>query len=195
MNLEILLALPISDKTFFYKKKKLDENKPKIGQIVKVKFRNRKQVGIVLKIPEKTGIDKKLSEIESSYENYFFNEETLKSMNFLSKYTCNSLSIILKNFLSGLRESSKKLELLNHSHDFKLPVLSKEQKLALFKINKKNLNSFSVISLYGITGSGKTRVYMNIVKEKLKKNFQCLILVPEIILTKEWVNEILLIWS
>ena len=40
MNLEILLALPISDKTFFYKKKKLDENKPKIGQIVKVKFRN-----------------------------------------------------------------------------------------------------------------------------------------------------------
>ncbi len=190
MNLEILLALPISDKTFFYKKKKLDENKPKIGQIVKVKFRNRKQVGIVLKIPEKTGIDKKLSEIESSYENYFFNEETLKSMNFLSKYTCNSLSIILKNFLSGLRESSKKLELLNHSHDFKLPVLSKEQKLALFKINKKNLNSFSVISLYGITGSGKTRVYMNIVKEKLKKNFQCLILVPEIILTKEWVNEI-----
>ena len=27
-------------------------------------------------------------------------------------------------------------------------------------------------------------------KEKLKKNFQCLILVPEIILTKEWVSEI-----
>ena len=47
-----------------------------------------------------------------------------------------------------------------------------------------------MISLYGVTGSGKTRVYMNIVKEKLKKNFQCLILVPEIILTKEWVNEI-----
>ena len=47
-----------------------------------------------------------------------------------------------------------------------------------------------MLSLYGVTGSGKTRVYMNIVKEKLKKNFQCLILVPEIILTKEWVSEI-----
>ena len=31
---------------------------------------------------------------------------------------------------------------------------------------------------------------MTLVKNKLKKGFQCLILVPEIILTKEWVNEI-----
>ena len=73
---------------------------------------------------------------------------------------------------------------------FKLPTLSDEQKKALSSINKKVQNSFNVISLYGVTGSGKTRVYMNIIKEKLKKKFQCLILVPEIILTKEWVNEI-----
>ena len=82
------------------------------------------------------------------------------------------------------------VQLLDHHHNFKLPVLSEEQKKALSKINEKNLNIFSVISLYGVTGSGKTRVYMNIVKKKLRKNFQCLILVPEIILTKEWVDEI-----
>ena len=104
-------------------------------------------------------------------KNYFFNEEIIKSINFLSKYTCNSLSIILKNFLSGFNKNSKKLELLNHHHNFKLPVLSKEQKKALSNINEKNINTFNVISLYGVTGSGKTRVYMNIVKEKLKKKF------------------------
>ena len=49
---------------------------------------------------------------------------------------------------------------------------------------------FKVINLQGVTGSGKTRVYMDIGKKKLKKGFQCLILVPEIILTKEWVNQI-----
>ena len=53
MILEILLALPISDKTFFYKRKIIEKNKPKIGQIVKVKFRNKKQIGIVLKKPKK----------------------------------------------------------------------------------------------------------------------------------------------
>ena len=190
MILEILLALPVSDKTFFYKQKILEGQKTKIGQIVKVRFRNKEQIGIVLKIPKKVSINKKLSDIEFSYENYFFNEEILKSINFLSKYTCNSLSIILKNFLSGFKENFKKLELIYHNHDFKAPILSEEQKNALSSIKKKNQNSFSVISLYGVTGSGKTRVYMNLVKEKLQKKFQCLILVPEIILTKEWVKEI-----
>ena len=190
MILEILLALPVSDKTFFYKDKFVEKNKPKIGQIVKVNFRNKEQIGIVLKIPEKISLNKKLIEIENSYKNYFFNEEIIQSIKFLSKYTCNSLSIILKNFLSGFNENFKKLEFLDNYHDFKLPILSEEQKQAVININKENISSFQVISLYGVTGSGKTRVYMNIVKDKLKKNFQCLILVPEIILTKEWVNEI-----
>ena len=190
MILEILLPLPINDKTFFYKEKLLEKNKPKIGQIVSVKFRNKEQIGIVLKTPNVIDLDKKLSEIEDSYINYFFNEEIIKSINFLSKYTCNSFSIILKNFLSGFSKNSQKLELLDHHHNFKLPVLSKDQRKALSDINTKNINTFSVLSLHGVTGSGKTRVYMNIVKEKLKKNFQCLILVPEIILTKEWVSEI-----
>ena len=190
MILEILLPLPINDKTFFYKEKLLEKNKPKIGQIVSVKFRNKEQIGIVLKTPKAIDLDKKLSEIEDSYKNYFFNEEIIKSINFLSKYTCNSFSIILKNFLSGFSKNSQKLELLDHHHNFKLPVLSKDQRKALSDINEKNINTFNVLSLHGVTGSGKTRVYMNIVKEKLKKNFQCLILVPEIILTKEWVSEI-----
>ncbi len=190
MILEILLALPISDKTFFYKKSIFEEKEPKIGQIVKVNFRNKKQIGIVFKIPEKIDINKKLSEIESSFENYSFNKEIMESINFLSKYTCNSLSIVLKNFLSGFKESSKKLKLLNYHHDFKCPILSEEQKKALSIIKENNIGTFNVLSLYGVTGSGKTRVYMNLVKEKLKKNFQCLILVPEIILTKEWVGEI-----
>ncbi len=190
MILEVLLALPISDKTFFYKKNKLEKPNPKIGQIVKVKFRGKEQIGLVLNIPKRIGINKKLSEIESNFENYFFNKEIIESINFLSKYTCSSLSIILKNFLSGFKENSKKLDQLDHHHNFKLPNLSEEQKKAVSNICKTNINTFNVISLFGVTGSGKTRVYMNIVKEKLKKNFQCLILVPEIILTKEWVNEI-----
>ena len=38
MILEILLAIPVSDKTFFYKENLLEKTKPKVGQIVKVKF-------------------------------------------------------------------------------------------------------------------------------------------------------------
>ena len=59
-------------KPFFYKEKLLEKNKPKIGQIVSVKFRNKKQIGIVLKTPKVIDLDKKLSEIEDSYEKLFF---------------------------------------------------------------------------------------------------------------------------
>ena len=142
MILEILLAIPVSDKTFFYKENLLEKTKPKVGQIVKVKFRNKKQIGIVLKIPKKIGIKKKLAEIEHTYKSYFFNEEIIESISFLSKYTCNSLSIILKNFLSGFNENLQKLELLEHLHDFKLPVLSKEQKKALSNIYEKNMKNY-----------------------------------------------------
>ena len=37
---------------------------------------------------------------------------------------------------------------------------------------------------------GKTRVYMHKVIESIKDGFQSLILVPEIILTEQWVKEI-----
>ena len=47
----------------------------------------------------------------------------------------------------------------------------KNKKSSLKSINKKVKLFQCNISLNGVTGSGKTRVYMNIVKEKLKKNF------------------------
>ena len=73
----------------------------------------------------------------------------------------------------------------------------KNKSLKLSDEQKKTINlliglgdKFNVSLLHGVTGSGKTRVYMHVVKEKLSKGFQCLILVPEIILTSEWVKEI-----
>ena len=58
------------------------------------------------------------------------------------------------------------------------------------KIKKINFNEFNVVLLEGVTGSGKTRVYIQKVKEVIEMGFQCLILVPEIILTKQWVDDI-----
>ena len=70
------------------------------------------------------------------------------------------------------------------------PKINDEQNKALKEISKINLKGFKVINFQGVTGSGKTRVYMKILKKKLEKGLQCLILVPEIILTKDWLTEI-----
>jgi len=48
-----------------------------------------------------------------------------------------------------------------------------------------NLGRFSVALLQGVTGSGKTEVYMQIIAEALRRNLQVLVLLPEITLTPQ----------
>ncbi len=67
--------------------------------------------------------------------------------------------------------------------------LNSEQSSVSKKI-KKNSNSFSVHLLAGVTGSGKTEVYLSLAQKLLKKNKQILFLVPEIGLTPEYVHRI-----
>ena len=64
-------------------------------------------------------------------------------------------------------------------------VLSKEQKSCLKKMNISN-QKFRVHVLQGTTGSGKTMVYFEALKEIINKGFQGLILLPEIGLTGQF---------
>jgi primosomal protein N' (replication factor Y) len=59
-----------------------------------------------------------------------------------------------------------------------------EQQLAIESIIS-TLGRFSVSLLQGVTGSGKTEVYMQIIAEVLRKDWQVLVLLPEITLTPQ----------
>ena len=62
--------------------------------------------------------------------------------------------------------------------------LSDKQKAAVDKVisDYDNGNSRTYL-LYGMTGSGKTEVYLNAVENMLKRGKQCIVLIPEISLT------------
>ena len=64
-------------------------------------------------------------------------------------------------------------------------ALSKEQQKA---INSIDLNTKKTYLLHGVTGSGKTEVYMQLIEETLKQNKTAIMLVPEISLTTQIVN-------
>jgi primosomal protein N' (replication factor Y) (superfamily II helicase) len=66
--------------------------------------------------------------------------------------------------------------------------LSKEQKNCLKKMNASN-QKFRVHVLQGTTGSGKTMVYFEALKNIINKGFQGLILLPEIGLTGQFQNK------
>ena len=63
--------------------------------------------------------------------------------------------------------------------------LTEEQKQAIEKINNSQKD---VILLHGLTGSGKTEVYMQLAAQKCRQGKQVLILVPEISLTPQMVS-------
>ena len=107
-------------------------------------------------------------------------------------------SALIKNFISigcGIRE--KRLFCLeyfsdNQKNENKVLKLEHSQPLTLEqKLAKKkydSLNPGSVLLLWGITGSGKTEVYLQIAAHELSNSRHCLILTPEIGLVPQLVD-------
>jgi len=65
-------------------------------------------------------------------------------------------------------------------------TLTKDQQNVVDEVSQSlNKNEFKTFLLHGVTGSGKTQVYIELAKQALEKNKSVLILVPEISLTPQ----------
>lgn len=70
-----------------------------------------------------------------------------------------------------------------------LPELNDEQRIACDSISEAiEKNKHEAYLIHGITGSGKTRVYIELIKEVVAKGKQAIMLIPEIALTYQTVK-------
>ncbi|MDC0427237.1 primosomal protein N' [Candidatus Pelagibacter sp.] len=164
--------------------------KLKLGDYVIVPFGKSEVTGIVWDEFEKNrnksfAIKKVLKKLDVPS----LKKNTIKFLNWFSEYNMIPRGMALKLLLL----SSKAIEKISSEpyEQFKVNikknkiVLSKEQKSCLKKMNISN-QKFRVHVLQGTTGSGKTMVYFEALKEIINKGFQGLILLPEIGLTGQF---------
>ncbi len=89
--------------------------------------------------------------------------------------------------LIELREAT--IEATHDKNDFLLPTLSEAQQHTLDAIDEGHRNN-KVALLHGVTGSGKTEIYVHLIARTLAEGRDVLVLVPEIVITSQLVERL-----
>ncbi len=95
--------------------------------------------------------------------------------------------VIDKGFAVVSVEKSFRSPYKNLNHENKLVELTEKQKKAVESIE----NTDKTVSLiFGVTGSGKTEVYLSLINKVIKENKTAIMLVPEIALTPQMLKQL-----
>ena len=161
-----------------------------IGDFVEVPFGKSKIVGVVWDDFEKDSLKKfKIKKILNKLDIPNLNKKTIDFLNWFSEYNLVPKGMALKLVLMGGKPVKKFDKKIYQSYitdiKYNRVILTSEQKKSLDQINKNN-KKFNVHVLQGTTGSGKTIVYFEALKDILKKDSQGLIMLPEIGLTNQF---------
>lgn len=175
-------VLPIGpfDSAFSYK----SNIELQIGDVVEIPFRNRKIVGIVAE--EKSRTDIELKSISKVFE-FNIGRIYYDFLKWVAAYTLIPAGNVLKMILSEKSVfSSKQLQYQAAEITNIIPqsaITLNDAQSAAYDAIKKNNSLLKPFLLQGVTGSGKTEVYLSAIRDILQNNQQILILLPEIALT------------
>ena len=164
--------------------------KLEIGDYVIVPLGNTKVTGVVWDTFEKN--NKKsftIRNVEKKLDIPSLKKSTIKFLNWFSEYNIIPKGMALKLVLLSSKAVEKiqkdAYKIFGTNIKKNSIKLSDEQKKSLKKMNVSN-QKFRVHVLQGTTGSGKTMVYFEALKDIINKGFQGLILLPEIGLTGQF---------
>lgn len=163
-------------------------DKIRIGSVVYIPFGKKNIRGVVLNFEKEKASKYKIKEITEIDGNFSLPVSYLDLANWIANYYLCSLgeaiSLMLPPILKNPRKSNDKPVTLAN-----IKNLSEEQneiyELLKSKISDKKKKPALI---FGVTGSGKTEVYIKLAKDVISSGKQVVVLVPEIILTPQTVE-------
>jgi len=163
---------------------------PEPGTRVLVPFGKRELLGIIVAVTDHSTID--VAKLKPALQildvTPLFNTSMLQLFAWASRYYQYPLGMLFDAVLPSWLRKQKTLELpfvATHQTKQLLPLkLNSFQESAVAEVIKA-IGKFQAFLLDGVTGSGKTEVYMQLITRMVEANKQTLILVPEINLTPQ----------
>ena len=165
---------------------------PSVGQYVLAPFGRQTVWGVVWQTHTTSTLPpEKIKPIQSISTLPPLSSSAKEFLEWTAHYTLAPLGSVLKMLLSVPEALVEPTSALSHAPalDFHPHTLNPSQLEAgnIFRQAIKNL-AFKTFVLEGVTGSGKTEVYFEGIKEAYDQQKQSLILVPEISLSTQWVE-------
>lgn len=150
--------------------------------MVKIPLGRRQTLGIVADLKPATGPLPHLKTITALVDlRPYLTPAQLELARWVAEYYVTSLGLVIKAMLPKLSVRPPKLVIPDVPRTPAF-ALTDQQKAAL-KLIFTSPNPVTL--LYGVTGSGKTEVYLQAIARVLKEGKQCLVLIPEISLTPQ----------
>ncbi|MCX8057421.1 MAG: primosomal protein N' [Ignavibacteria bacterium] len=121
-------------------------------------------------------------------------EKKMKQTELIEKAKANSqiIKALAKKKLVKITEVEVKREYVElYSEQQKQITLNEDQQKAIELISKSiEKNQFDIFLIHGVTGSGKTQIYLELIEKVINQNKTALYLVPEISLTPQVIRRI-----
>lgn len=166
----------------------------RVGMRVEVPLRKSIKTGTIATLKTKSDCKKLRPIIGLLPETGSLLEGQWKLAQWMAQYYATPLQKVLRCFIPpSIRRGvkSRKEELLLEEEFFPTQpkTLNKEQQACLEKISSSLRNNvFSTHLIHGITGSGKTEIYLQAIGDALQQKKSAILLVPEISLTSQTIE-------
>jgi len=177
--------MPLSLQTLTYKIPPNLKNSIKIGSYVDVPLRGKASKGIVINTGNNAPKHNTKPISEIIYENPILQTWQVILAKWISDYYMAPIQKTISLFLPPKFYKTDLLKDEKNVDVFKKHKLTDSQQKALEKIISSNKK---ITLLHGVTGSGKTEVYLHLVERSMQKGKQSIIIVPEISLTPQTVQ-------
>ncbi len=157
----------------------------KIGSLVAVPLRGPSVAGVVIKSVSKPDFATKSIERNLGIS---LPISSIKLLTWLMQYYPSPLGVITQQFLpANILASPRLVESASSGHPEtkKVPSLTSEQSTVVKVIANSKQRSYLI---HGRTGSGKTRVYLELAQQVINEGRSVIVLTPEIVLTPQLVK-------